>query len=65
MYSILIKISDTSYQYATNADGTIWTGDVEAAKTKLLALMENYTLGRLSVVHNATVTATLSIADVL
>lgn len=65
MYSILIKVSDTTYQYATNPNGANWAGDVDAAKAKVLELLETYPITRIKVVHNADLTANLSIADVL
>lgn len=64
MYSILICTGTNTFRYATNADGQVFQGDAEAAKTKLLELLETNPIGKLSVVHNVTLTAELTIEDV-
>lgn len=64
MYSILIKQSNNSYLYATNTDGSVYSGNMAATQTKIQELMQKYPLGSLVVVHNATLTATIDIADV-
>ena len=64
MYSILIKNGDKSYIYALNSDGTKFSGDSAAAKAKLVELAETYAIGKLSVVHNVTLTADFTIEDV-
>ena len=64
MYSILIKNGDKSFIYASNDDGTVFRGNSDAVKTKLGELIETYPIGKLSVVHNVTLTADFAIEDV-
>lgn len=64
MYSILIKNGEKSYSYCLNQDGTQFSGDEAAVKTKLTELLETYALGKLSVVHNVKLSADFTIEDV-
>lgn len=63
MYSFLI-LNSGKYVYHTNADGSVWKGDLEAAKTQLAALAQKYALGSVSVVRNCTITPEFGIAEV-
>lgn len=64
MYSILIKNSEKNYSYHTNTDGTIFAGDSETVKAKLVELLNSYPFGKLVVVHNVTLTADFTLEDV-
>lgn len=64
MYSILIKNSDKKYSYHTNTDGSVFAGDNEATTARLAELINSYPISSLVVVHNVTLTPTLSIEDV-
>lgn len=63
MYSILLKQSEKTYSYICNDDGTIYSGNSEATKTKLKTLLETYPLGKLIVVRNTTITSDFTIED--
>lgn len=64
MYSILIKNGEKSFIYYLNADGTVFSGDSEAAKAKVQELLETYPLGKIVVVHNVNMTADFTLEDV-
>ena len=65
MYSILIKNGDKNYFYLTNEDGTVFKGNAEVTKTKIRELMGSYPTGRITVVHNVTLTADFTLEDVV
>lgn len=64
MYSILILQSNKSYLYATNSDGSKFTGDLASAQAKVQSLMSIYPFGSLVVVHNTSMTASVEITDI-
>lgn len=64
MYSILILQSNKSYLYATNSDGSKFTGDLASAQAKVQSLMSIYPFGSLVVVHNTSMTTSVEITDV-
>lgn len=64
MYSILILQSNKSYLYATNSDGSKFTGDLTSAQAKVQSLMSIYPFGSLVVVHNTSMTASVEITDI-
>lgn len=64
MYSILILQGNKSYLYATNSDGSKFTGDLASAQAKVQSLMSTYPFGSLVVVHNTSMTSSVEIADV-
>lgn len=64
MYSILILQGNKSYLYATNSDGSKFTGDLTETKSKVESLMSIYPFGSLVVVHNTNMTTSVEIADV-
>jgi uncharacterized membrane protein len=65
MYSILLKQNNGSYLYATNTDGSVYSGNLSATQAKITELMGKYPLGSLVVVHNTTLTAAIDISDVI
>ena len=64
MYSILIKTGEKSYSYYMNPDGTQYKGDTETTKEKIQELLGTYSLGKLEVVHNVTLTSEFTLEDV-
>ncbi len=65
MYSILIKNGEKSFFYHLNADGTVFSGNSEAAKAKVQELLETYPLGKIVVVHNVNITSGITLEDVV
>ncbi len=64
MYSILIKQSEKNYTFLCNDDGSVFQGTMEATKEKVVELLDKYPLGKLTVVHNTTITTDFTIQDV-
>jgi hypothetical protein len=64
MYSILIKDTDTSFHYLLGDDEARWSGTKEEAQAKVAVLLKQFTINRLEVVHNVTITSEITLADV-
>ena len=68
MYSILIKIPNTSvdrYKFLLNQDGSIYTENtLEAIQTKVVELLNEYTLGMIKVVKNCVITSEITVEEV-
>lgn len=63
MYSILIRNSEKSLSYVTNTDGSVFAGDSDAVKDKLLEIASTYPIGKIVVVHNVNLTTDFTIED--
>lgn len=65
MYSILIKNGNNTFIYATDeTTGEAFAGSLADTKTKFNELLQKYPISKLTVVHNTTISADLSITDV-
>ena len=64
MYSILVKNAGKNYVFHLGQDGKTFTGDEQETLEEVQKLLESYPLGSIVVVHNVTLTADLSLADV-
>jgi len=65
MYSVLIKKGTNNFVYAVDeTTGQPFTGSLAETKTFFNELLQKYPISQLSVVHNTTINADLTIADV-
>lgn len=64
MYSILILNSSGSYDYVLDDDSAVWTGTKAEAQTKVGKLLATTLITKIKVVHNVTITETITLADV-
>lgn len=66
MYSILIRdnADASKWSFHLDEDEAVWTGTQDEAKEEVGKLLATVTIGKIKVVHNTTLTAGITIADV-